>query len=321
MKLSTLISASIGLRKVLAICVFAALGAAWGQSPPASTAALVSSLGPGFISATAQVNGTSLHYVRGGSGPAIILLHGFPQDWYEFHKILPRLAQKFTVIAVDLRGVGDSAPASAGYDAANLAADIHQLATHLSLEKPYIFGHDIGGMVAYAYVRRYSNDSRGVMILDVAFPGLDPWPDILGNRYFWHIRFHQTDLPEKLVAGRQAQYFRYFLRPDQFSDAAVAHFATAYRDPDHLSAAFETYRAFPANEQFFAAETGRIDLPFVIGSGETDAFAPYLPRIADALRARGIGNLKTEFIPGSAHYVANEKPDFLVSLIEKYATP
>jgi pimeloyl-ACP methyl ester carboxylesterase len=321
MKPSAPISVSAVLRRALTIAVFAALGTAWGQSPPASTETLVSRLGPGFTSRTMQVNGTSVHYVRGGSGPAIILIHGFPQDWYEFRKVLPRLAQKFTVVAVDLRGVGDSAPANSGYDAANLAEDIHQLATHLSLEKPYIFGHDIGGMVAYAYARRCSNDARGVMILDVAFPGLDPWHEMLGNRDFWHIRFHQTDLPEKLVTGRQAEYFGYFLSPDRFSAEDLAHFANAYRDPDHLSAAFATYRAFPADEKFFSSETSRLNLPLVIGSGESDAFAPYLPRIADALRAHGISNLKIEIVPGSAHYVANEQPDLLASLIEKYAAP
>jgi pimeloyl-ACP methyl ester carboxylesterase len=198
--------------------------------------------------------------VGGGSGPALILLHGFPEDWYEFRLVMPRLAKTFTVVAVDLRGVGESAQSETGYDAANLAEDIHQLVQTLDLEHVYVLGHDIGGMVAYPIARRYPRIARGVMILDSALPGLDPWHDILGHPAFWHVRFHQTALPEKLVSGRQVEYFRYFL--SQFSDDDLSHYAHSYRDPDHLRAAFETYRAFPAND--FAARGEQIDLPIVI---------------------------------------------------------
>jgi len=155
------------------------------------------------------------------------------------------------------------------------------------------------------------------MIFDVAFPGLDPWKDILGHPAFWHVRFHQIDLPEKLVSGRQAEYFRYFL--SRFSDAEVAHYAHSHRDPDHLRAAFETYRAFPANEKFFAVQAGNTDLPIVIGSGEHDAFAEFLPRIADAMRAHGCTNLKMETVQGAVHYVAEEKPEAVAYLIERHA--
>lgn len=117
--------------------------------------------------------------------------------------------------------------------------------------------------------------------------------------------------------GRQAEYFRYFL--GQFSDVEVAHYAHSYRDPDHLRAAFETYRAFPANEKFFATQRSHVDLPMVIGSGEHDAFAEFLPRIAAAMRAHGCTNLTTETVKSAAHYVAEEKPEAVAKLIENYA--
>jgi len=88
-------------------------------------------LGGGFASGTAQANGTTLHYVRGGTGPAIILLHGFPEDWYAYHRVMPLLAKQFTVVAVDLRGIGGSAATAAGYDAANMAEDVHRLMEYL----------------------------------------------------------------------------------------------------------------------------------------------------------------------------------------------
>jgi pimeloyl-ACP methyl ester carboxylesterase len=122
---------------------------------------LPTGLGKEFASETATVNGITLHYIRGGNGPAVILIHGFPQDWFEYHAIMPRLAKQFTVIAIDLRGVGGSTAAPDGYDAANMAEDVYQLAAVLKLERVYLVGHDIGGMVAYAFVRRYPQVTHG----------------------------------------------------------------------------------------------------------------------------------------------------------------
>src|ERR1700730_5703688 len=105
--------------------------------------AAVARLGSGFASGVATVNGTNLYLLRGGSGPVVILLHGFPQDWYEWRKVMPLLAKTFTVVAVDLRGIGKSSEAKDGYDAANLAEDIHQLAQQRKLEHAYVVGHDV----------------------------------------------------------------------------------------------------------------------------------------------------------------------------------
>jgi pimeloyl-ACP methyl ester carboxylesterase len=102
----------------------------------------------------------------------LILVHGFPEDWYEFHRLMPRLAKRFTVIAVDLRGIGGSTATPGGYDGTNMAEDVRQLAAELKLERIYIVGHDLGGMVTYAFVRRYPEVTRGAMILDVPIPGV-----------------------------------------------------------------------------------------------------------------------------------------------------
>lgn len=280
----------------------------------------VEPLGSEFTAGLVNVNGTTLHYVRGGTGPAVILIHGFPEDWYEFRKVMPQLVSRFTVVAADLRGVGESAATPDGYDAANLAKGIHELAGNLHLEHFYVVGHDIGGMVAYAFARRYPSDTRGVMILDVALPGLDPWDEIEALPVMWHVRFHQTDLPEKLVADRQQSYFRYFFSAKTFSDETVAHYANAYRDPDHLKTAFEFYRAFPENTKFNAEQRGPIAVPFVLGAGEWDVFAPFLPRIAESMRVHGCANVTTTLIKGSVHYVAEEKPEAVADLILHYAS-
>jgi pimeloyl-ACP methyl ester carboxylesterase len=308
--------------KRLAVFVVAACAVTQGQSalrqlidPGLAT------LGGGFVSDTAQVNGTTLHYVRGGTGPAVILLHGFPEDWYAYHRVMPLLAKQFTIVAVDLRGLGDSIPTESGYDAANMAEDIHQLAEHLRLKHVYVVGHDIGGMVAYAFARRYPETSRGVMMLDAPLPGLGPWDVVKASPITWHINFQQTpDLPEQLIAGREAIYLRHFLDPDTFSDADVARYARAYAAPDHLRAALEIYRAFPVNEKFNAAQQSAIGVTLVLAPGENSPFEKLMPSFAEALRDHGCANVKIEVIKNSVHYVVEEQPEAVAQLIERYAS-
>jgi pimeloyl-ACP methyl ester carboxylesterase len=176
----------------------------------------------------------------------------------------------------------------------------------------YIVGLDIGGMVAYAFVRKYPQTTRGVMILNV--------PQIQADPILWHFRFQQVpDLAEQLVANREAIYFRYFLRSPIFNEADVAHYAQSYA-PDHLRAAFEFYRAFSANAEFNANARNSIDVPIVFGSGEWDVFAKYVPAIADAMRAHGCSNVHTELIKDSAHYVAEEQPAAVAALIAHCAS-
>ena len=308
--------------KLLAVLVLAACAVILGQSAPRQRIDPgLATLGGGFVSGTAQANGTTLHYVRGGTGPAIILLHGFPEDWYAYHRVMPELAKQFTVVAVDLRGIGGSLATAGGYDAANMAEDVHRLAEDLHLEHVYVVGHDIGGMVAYAFARRYPETSRGVMLLDAPVPGLGPWDAVRANPITWHINFQQTpDLPEQLIAGREAIYIRHFLDRDTFSDADVARYTRAYAAPEHLRAVLEIYRAFPANEKFNAAQRSAINLTLVLAPGENSPFENLMPNFAEALRGHGCANVKIEVIKNSVHYVADEQPEAVAQLIERYAS-
>ena len=308
--------------KVLAVFVVAACAVIQGQSSPRQRIDPgLAALGRGFVSDTAQVNGTTLYFVHGGTGPAVLLLHGFPEDWYAYHRVMPLLAKQFTVVAVDLRGIGGSAATAGGYDAANMAEDVHQLAEHLHLEHVYIVGHDIGGMVAYAFARRYPGTSRGVMLLDAPVPGLGSWDAVKTSRITWHINFQQTpDLPEQLIAGREAIYLRHFLDRDTFSDADVARYARAYAAPEHLRAALEIYRAFPTNEKFNAAQQSAISVPLVLAPGENSPFEKLMPSFAEALRDHGCASVKIEVIKNSVHYVADEQPEAVAQLIERYAS-
>jgi pimeloyl-ACP methyl ester carboxylesterase len=283
--------------------------------------AMATGLGKEFASETARVNGITLHYVRGGKGHAVILIHGFPQDWFEYRVIMPRLAKQFTVIAVDLRGVGGSTATESGYDAANMAEDIHQLAEALKLERVYIVGHDIGGHVAYAFARRYPDATRGVMILDTPVPGIEGWNEIQGDPNMWHVRFMQVPgLAEKLVIGRQADYFGYFFHFGKFTPGEVEHFVNAYATPAQLHAVFEMYRAFPANARFNAAQRGQNDVPLFLGAGDGSPFAKLVAKIAQGLRANGWSHVETGFIQNAVHYVVEDQPDEVADLIERYAS-
>jgi pimeloyl-ACP methyl ester carboxylesterase len=320
-------SMQINLLRALIVLVLLGCGPADGQMPGRQRIDRAAAmLGAGFVSSTAKLNGVTLHYVRGGTGSAVILVHGFPQDWYAYHKIMPRLAKTFTVIAIDMRGIGRSAAPPGSFDATDVAADIHQLLQLLKLEQVYIAGHDNGGMIAYTFARLYPNATRGVMILDSPLPGIEPWNEIKANPALWHFAFHQTPrLPEKLLAGRQFVYFREFfdrlaLNRNAIPDADVEHYARAYAAPSQLRAGLEFYRrAYPAAETFNAAQRSATAVPIVLAGGD-HAMGMLLPRLAGSLRQHGCAIVTVEVIKDSGHWVVDEQPDSVGELIERHAT-
>jgi pimeloyl-ACP methyl ester carboxylesterase len=312
----------------VSICIVLAAACSGSPADPPNRRQVDSAaveLGDAFVARTANVNGTTLHHVRGGTGPAVILLHGFPQDWSVYRRIMPRLARTFTVVAVDLRGVGGSTATPSGYDAATLAEDIHQLAVHLGLEQPFVAGHDNGGMVTYALARLHPQATRGVMILDVPVPGLEPWEQVKADPVLWHFGFHQTPhAPEHLIAGREAIYFRevFFNRlarnPDAISDVDLAHYVRSYASPEQLRAGLEFYRAYPENERFNANQRGTIDVPIVLAGGE-HSLAPLNPTVARSLREHGWRHVSVEVIANSGHQVIDEQPAIVAEMVERYA--
>jgi pimeloyl-ACP methyl ester carboxylesterase len=299
---------------------------AGATSAPVGAAVVVEAFPAGFTSASAQVNGTPLHYVVGGQGPALILIHGFPENWSAFATIMPGLASKFRVVAVDLRGIGGSTPVQGDHETATMAEDVHQLALRLGLDRPYVVGHDIGGGVAYAIARLHPDAVRGAMILDVPIPGVHPWDQIKINPTLWHFGFHGAPgLAEKLLAGREAVYFDYFLRdkvadPKSISDEAIGRYARAHSQPGQMAAAMNMYRA-KDGEKFGREHRGPLDVPLVLVGGAVPrkGFGELLPAIAKGLKDAGARSVAVETIAGSGHYVVDEKPAEVAALIERYA--
>jgi pimeloyl-ACP methyl ester carboxylesterase len=231
---------------------------------------------------------------------------------------MPRLARRFTVVAIDLPGLGQSAPAAGGYEAASLAADIHSMAQSLGLDRPYVVGHDLGGVVTYAYVRRFPESLRGAMILDVPVPGVAGWDEAVAD--LWHIGLIQAprQLAEKLITGRQAAYFEEDFASARFTSAQRAHYVEIY-DAPQLHAAFEIYRGFPQDAEFNAAQTAPNPVPLLVAVGEKSFFNPYLDTFVEGYRANGMARVEGTRIPDAGHFVVANNPEAVAELIERNA--
>jgi pimeloyl-ACP methyl ester carboxylesterase len=205
-----------------------------------------------FSHHTASVNGIQIHYVIGGQGDPVVLLHGWPQTWYEWHHVMPALAKNYTVIAPDLRGLGDSSKPPTGYDGDTTAEDIYQLVSQLGLgQKIYLVGHDVGVHTAYSYAAAHPNNVSKLVILDVPVAGFYP-PGF--EDCCWWFSFHQTpDIPEALTAGKEREYLSWFYsfayNPEAITEADIDRYVSDYSAPGGMRAGFEYYRAFPINEE------------------------------------------------------------------------
>jgi pimeloyl-ACP methyl ester carboxylesterase len=237
--------------------------------------------------------------------------------------MIPVLAARHTVIAPDLRGVGGSAATQGGYDKAALAVDVHELLETLRLKRVYVVGHDIGGMVAYAYARSYAQDLLGAAVIDIPLAGIEPWDAVRSAPWAWHFGFHSVPgLPESLVTGRQEVYFRSFFErfsatPGAITAVDVKEYADAYGDPRSLKAGFEFYRAFPQDESFNRARRETLSVPILIVGGEHSG-GGMLPALESGLRSLGVTAISQAVIPNCGHWIAEEQPQELVRVLEKW---
>lgn len=218
---------------------------------------------PGLTHARAEVNDIWLHYVRGGADEerTLVLLHGFPQSWLMWRLVLPDLMARYHIVAVDLRGYGDSAkPAGeVGYDKGSMADDIHALVRRLDLKRPLIIGHDRGGRVARRYALDHPRSVRGVALLDI-LPVEHVYDTLTAAevaRRYWHWVFQVVpDLPEQLIAEHEETYLEQFFgrTPDLLArlraDGSWAEYRRCFLQPGAVAAALSDYRA-----------TYRVDLP------------------------------------------------------------
>ena len=279
-----------------------------------SSAASPAALPAGFRSATALVNGVNIHYVRGGHGEPLVLLHGWPQTWYEWQRLLPPLAEHYTVIAPDLRGFGDSDKPATGYNTRTLADDLHALLAHLGLVRIRLVGHDIGLMVAYAYAAAYPADVHKLVLLDAPIPGIEPtWGQVKANR--WHFGFNATPhLAAQLLAGRERYYLEYMyttsaFRKTAFTAAEVDEFVRAYAAPGAMEASLGVYKAFDTSgAQNQASARTKLPMP-VLALGGDHSFGPRIVALVQLVAEHVQGGS----IPDCGHWVAEENPEYLLA--------
>jgi pimeloyl-ACP methyl ester carboxylesterase len=192
----------------------------------------------------ASVNGVQMHYVIGGHGDPVVLLHGWPETWYAWHKVMPALAKTYTVIAPDLRGLGDSSKPLTGYDGKTLAEDIHQLVGKLGFKTIFLVGHDIGSFVVYPYAAAHPSEVKRLVVIEVPPPGFFPGPSVNGGPPLWWILFHQTrDVPEALVQGKEMTYLSWFYQnlaynPAAITQADINEYVSHYSVPGGMRAGF-----------------------------------------------------------------------------------
>jgi pimeloyl-ACP methyl ester carboxylesterase len=274
---------------------------------------------------TIQANGVKYHYVASGSGPTtVVLLHGWPTTWYHWHRIIPKLAEHYTVVAPDLRGLGLTDKPYDGYDKKTVAEDIFQLIRSVGQERVYVVGHDIGGMVAFALAHEHPEAVRKLVIMDVPIPGLvrSEKPSDKSTQNIWWPAFHQVrDLPEALVAGNVRAYLEYFYKLSAYDPAAIGEEETAeyvreYSRPGALRAGFAYYRAFGEDvktNKYYAGTKLRMPVLALMGATSTEKDMVFqLEPVAETLRGA--------IIEKAGHFLASEQPEEVVRrLLEFFA--
>jgi pimeloyl-ACP methyl ester carboxylesterase len=276
----------------------------------------------------ASVNGgIQIHYVIGGhGGDPVVLLHGWPQTWYEWRHVMPALAKNHTVIVPDLRGLGDSSKPITGYDGKTTAQDIYQLVSQLGFNKIFLVAHDIGAQTAYSYAAAHPNNVTKLVIMEFAFPGFLP-PGFEGIT--WWFGFHQTlDIPEMLTFGKEKEYLSWFYKglaynPYAITQADIDEFVSHYSAPGSMRAGFEYYRAFPIdakeNKELLAQE-GKLQMPVLALGGDIyPAVGGDLPGNF-ALNSTQLlaANVHGVIVPLSGHWIPEEQPDFVVDQLFKF---
>jgi len=259
----------------------------------------------------AEVDGLKLHYLTAGKGPAVILLHGYTQTSRMWRPIIPRLAQKFTVIAPDLPGIGDSGiPKNGdGLDMKTAALRIHALARQLGIQKASVVGHDIGLMVAYAYAAQFPAETEKLVVMDAFLPGVPGWEPYYNNPNLWHFRFHGPT-PEALVAGREKIYFAYFwndLAADKNHSVPEADreaYVAAYSRPGRMRAGWAYFAAWPQTASDFAemAKT-KLTMPVLSIAGDKASASTLMAQMKLVAT-----DTKELVLKDAGHWVMEERP-------------
>lgn len=284
---------------------------------------------PGFTHRWVDAGGVRLHAVEGGQpdGPTIVLLAGFPQTWWAWHTVMPILAGRFRVIAMDLPGQGHSERPDISYDTHTAAGHVHTAAKALGISTYWLAAHDIGAWVAFSLALKYPSQLRGLALLDAGIPGIT-LPEAIPTDpekawKTWHFAFHLVpDLPETLLAGREREYVGWFLKvkalsSDTFDDAEIEQYAAAVAAGGGLRASLGYYRdaAESAQKNHEALERRRLTVP-VLGISSSHGS---IPDMAASIRPWA-DNATGIVVPDAGHFIPDEQPDAVAAALIDFIT-
>ena len=286
-------------------------------------------LPPGFIgtfnSRYIDAGDVRLHAVIGGDGPPLLLVHGWPENWYAWRLLMPELARDFTVIAVDQRGIGLSDKPVDGYDTGTLANDLVALMDALGHQRFAVVGHDTGFAIGYALAADHPDRVSAVALVDLPGPptaaGSPPAfvPSPINNR-LWHIPFNRVeDLPEQLIVGNEAAYFGFEFanQGGTLPDELIEYYVGLVSAPDVLPGSLGFYRAFDATlAQNAERMTTPLRMPVLAIGGE----ASYGEHVGEAMGALAT-DVRGVVIPDAGHWVAEQNPAAMLTALTTFLAP
>ncbi|WP_020123088.1 alpha/beta fold hydrolase [Streptomyces canus] len=280
-----------------------------------------------FSSSYVDTGSVRLHTVVGGRGPALLLIGGWPQFWYQWRHVMLPLAEQYTVVVADPRGTGLSDKPVTGYDSATCAQDFHRLMERLGHERFAVVGHDIGMWTAYAMAVDTPGRVQRMALVDAIIPGVSPSPPLLGDRrtsdFLWHFNFNRAhDVNEQLVQGREDVYFGYQFAtkaatPTAIPSTAVDVYVEAIRLPGALRASFEYYRAIDETmTQTVLRKQNKLTIPVLAVAGDAlggENVEREVRSLADDVTGVVIANC--------GHFVAEEAPEAFLNALRPFLEP
>lgn len=266
-----------------------------------------------------EIDGVKLHYMIAGHGPAVVLLHGYAETSLMWKPIIPVLAERFTVIAPDLPGIGDSGIPGDGLDMKSAAIRMHSLVRSLGIEKAEVVGHDIGLMVAYAYAAQFPAEVTKLVVMDAFLPGVGDWGTVYNNPSLWHFRFNGPT-PEALVQGRERIYFDYYWnefaadKTRSIPEADREAYTAAYSRPGRMRAGWAYFVSFPqAAKDFAQLSQNKLTMP-VLSIGGDKSLGEFLGQQMKLVAP----DLTVVVIKDAGHWLMEEQPQQTTEALVKF---